>query len=234
MPFNVGGHIYNGGIADPQDYYNIVNRGLTFHLDASAPSSYPESGTTWFDLISSSTSGSLTNGPTFNSGNGGYINFDGTNDYVSCTTNITIGSAFSMESFIYINSRTNGDIIGSWNNPYRFLWRVNTSGYQLLAWNGGGPAQTTIATSVVSTGVWVYVVVTYDGTNVRFYNNAVLTDTNAKGLSIANFTAMQIGANTYDGVYFNGRIANTRIYNRQLAAAEILQNFNVQRSRFGI
>jgi hypothetical protein len=234
MPFNIGGYIYNGGIVETDSFKDIITRGLTQHLDASDAGSYPETGTTWFDISGNSNDGILTNGPTFNSGNGGYINFDGTNDYVSCTTNITMGTAFSMESFIYINSRTNGDIIGSWNNPFRFLWRVNTSGYQLLAWNGGGPAQETIATSVVSTGVWVYVVVTYDGTNVRFYNNAVLTDTNAKGLSIANFTAMQVGANTYDGVYFNGRIANTRIYTRTLAAAEILQNFNVQRGRFGI
>jgi len=234
MPFDIGGYIYNGGIADPADYLNIITRGLSWHLEAAAPSSYPETGTTWYDLISPSASGSLTNGPTFNSGNGGYISFDGTNDYISCTNNVTLGSAFSMESFIYINSRTNGDIMGSWNNPFRFLWRVNTSGYQLLAWNGGGPTNETLGTAIVSTGTWVYVAVTYDGTNVRFYNNAVLTDTNAKGFSVANFTAMQVGANTYDGVYFNGRIANTRIYTRTLSAAEILQNFNVQRSRFGI
>ena len=234
MPFNIGGHIYNGGAADPQDYLSILNRGLTMHLDASAPSSYPGSGTTWSDISGQANNGTLTNGPTFSTDGGGSIAFDGTNDYISCTTDITLGSAFSMESFIYISSRTNGDIIGSWNNPFRFLWRVNTSGYQLLAWNGGGPSQETVATSIVSTGTWVYVVVTYDGTNVRFYNNAVLTDTNARGLNIANFTAMQVGANTYDGVYFNGRIANTRIYTRTLAAAEILQNFNVQRSRFGI
>lgn len=234
MPFNIGGHIYNGGIADPQDYLSIVNRGITLHFDASAPSSYPGSGTALNDISGQSNSGVLTNGPTFSTDGGGSIAFDGTNDYISCTTNITLGSVFSMESFIFISSRTNGDIIGSWNNPFRFLWRVNSDGYQLFAWNGGGPSQTRIGTSIVSTGTWVYVVVTYDGTNLRFYNNATLTDTNAVGLSIANFTAMQIGANTYDNTYFNGRIANTRIYNRQLAAAEITQNFNVQRSRFNI
>ncbi len=212
----------------------IVTTGLTYSIDAGDKNSYAGSGTAWNDASGYGATGTLTNGPTFSNANGGYITFDGTNDYTSCTTNITLGSAFSMDAFIYINSRTNGDILGSWNNPFRFLWRVNTSGFQLLAWNGGGPSQETIATSVVSTGTWVYVAVTYDGANVRFYNNAVLTDTNARGFSVGNFTAMQVGANTYDGVYFNGRIAGAKIYNRTLSAIELQQNFTVQRKRFGI
>ena len=65
MPFNIGGYIYNGGIADPQDYYNIVNRGLAMNLDASAPSSYPGSGTVWSDISGQANNGTLTNGPTF-------------------------------------------------------------------------------------------------------------------------------------------------------------------------
>jgi hypothetical protein len=187
----------------------------------------------WADRTFNQNHGELINGVTYNSANGGSLVFDGTNDYISFVTNTTLSSSFSMECFIYINSRTNGDIISSWNNPFRFLWRVNNDGYQLIAWNGGG-SQTTIGTSIVNVGTWSHVVVTYDGTNIRFYNNAVLTDTNAKSFSIANFTAMQIGANTYDNVYFNGRISNAKIYNRTLSAQEVLQNYNAQKSRFGL
>ena len=83
MPFNIGGYIYNGGIADPADYYNIITRGLILHLDASAPSSYPGSGTTWSDISGNNHVGTLTNGPTFSTDGGGSIVFDGTNDYVT-------------------------------------------------------------------------------------------------------------------------------------------------------
>ena len=209
----------------------IVTSGLVLALDAADRNSYVSGSTVWNDVSGNGNNGTLTNGPTFSNNS---IVFDGIDDYISCITNITIGSAFSMESFIYINSRTGGDIMSSWNNPFKFLWRINTSGYQLIAWDGGGPAQETLGTSVVNTGTWVCIVVTYDGTNVRFYNNAVLTDTNAKTFSISNFIAMQIAANTYDNVYFDGKIANGKIYNRALSAQEILQNYNAQKSRFNL
>ena len=57
---------------------------LILNLDAGNPSSYPGSGTTWFDLTSNNNNGILINGPTFDSGNGGSITFDGIDDYVDC------------------------------------------------------------------------------------------------------------------------------------------------------
>jgi hypothetical protein len=39
--------------------------------------SYSGSGTTWTDRSGNGNSGTLTNGPTFDSGNGGSIDFDG-------------------------------------------------------------------------------------------------------------------------------------------------------------
>ena len=34
--------------------------------------------------------------------------------------------------------------------------------------------------------------------------------------------------------YFSGKISNTKIYNRALSAAEISQNFNALRGRYGL
>lgn len=51
----------------------IVNDGLIFYVDSINTRSYPGSGTTWTDMVGRK-SGTLTNGPTFNSG--GYINFN--------------------------------------------------------------------------------------------------------------------------------------------------------------
>ena len=59
----------------------IVTDGLVFAVDAANKKSYPGSGTTWTDLAGSN-DGTLTNGPTFDSGDGGSIVFDGTDDYV--------------------------------------------------------------------------------------------------------------------------------------------------------
>ena len=68
---------------------NIVTNGLVLNLDAANPRSYPPAynGTTWFDLSGNSNNGTLTNGPTYNTGSGGSIVFDGVDDYGSFIIN---------------------------------------------------------------------------------------------------------------------------------------------------
>lgn len=61
---------------------NTVTDGLVLLLDAANTKSYPTTGTTWTDLSRSCYNGTLTNGPTFNSSNGGSIVFDGVDDYI--------------------------------------------------------------------------------------------------------------------------------------------------------
>ena len=60
----------------------IIQDGLVLYLDAANTKSYPTTGTTWSDLSRRGNNGTLTNGPTFNSSNGGIIVFDGINNYV--------------------------------------------------------------------------------------------------------------------------------------------------------
>ena len=88
----------------------VVTDGLVFYVDAGNGSSYPGSGTTWSDLIGSN-DGTLTNGPTYDSGNGGSIVFDGTNDYVG---SINLGITFSDITFSCWVKRigTQGDYTG--------------------------------------------------------------------------------------------------------------------------
>jgi len=64
------------------DAISIVTSGLVFYVSAAESTSYPGSGTTWTDISTNSNNGTLTNGPTFDSGDGGSIVFDGTDDYV--------------------------------------------------------------------------------------------------------------------------------------------------------
>ena len=73
------------GFSNPSRVANstIVSSGLVLHLDAGNASSYPGSGTTLTDLSGSGNNGTLVNGPTYSSANGGSLSFDGVNDYVS-------------------------------------------------------------------------------------------------------------------------------------------------------
>jgi hypothetical protein len=67
---------------------SIATNGLVLCLDAANRKSYPGSGTTWTDLSGNGNNGTLTNGPTYSSANGGSLSFDGTNDVVNSTTSI--------------------------------------------------------------------------------------------------------------------------------------------------
>jgi hypothetical protein len=70
----------------------IITEGLVLSLDAGNVKSYPGSGTVWTDKSGYGYNGALTNGPTFNSSNGGSIVFDGTNDFINVSTGFTFAN----------------------------------------------------------------------------------------------------------------------------------------------
>jgi hypothetical protein len=94
------------------------------------------------------------------------------------------------------------------------------------------------ATTYAINNKWNHIVATFDGTNKRIYVNGVLraTSANLTGTVTQNSTGPAfVGAyGNFGGYFFNGRIAQTRVYNRALSSDEIKQNFNAQRGRFGI
>jgi len=88
----------------------IVTNGLVLALDAADRNSYISGSTTWRDLTSNSFNGTLTNGPTFNSANGGSIVFDGVDDYAPLTGTINLGNTFTILSWIKLSTLAGGDI----------------------------------------------------------------------------------------------------------------------------
>jgi hypothetical protein len=216
----------------------IVTDGLVLCLDAANKKSYPGSGTTWNDLSGNNNNGTLTNGPTFNSVNLGSLVFDGVNDYFVTSQNDN-------------NAITNGITMSLWT---KFTTRgvlvplskgLKTTGHYEIWFNNGifncyffdlGTGSYQNSTVAVNNGNWNFLVVTYDNANVRFYRNGINIRTNAiSTTSIPTMNAtIDIGRSAQDGLYFSGNIAQASIYNRALSAAEIQQNFNAIRGRFGI
>lgn len=240
MPFNIGGHIYNGTHADVEDYKNIITRGLVLHLDASALESYPTTGTDWSDISSQINNGILTNGPTFNSSNGGYFTLDGTNDYVGITNNdsLNISTTITLESWIYAtstsatqnvickssNTQNTGYIFprtdNNWTSIYFYL---HIGGWQILN------------TTFPSLNTWHHTAATYDGSTMIIYINGTQVTTKAQtGTITTNTNILAIGQQTGYGEYFGGRVGGVKVYNRSLAATEISHNYNTQKSRFGL
>ena len=97
--------------------------------------------------------------------------------------------------------------------------------------------------TTIGTNVWNHIAVTYNSTTktASFYINGSLNSSvsnsniveQSSGTQTLSIAAARVGQPNQLG-YLNGSIANVLAYNRVLSATEILQNYNAQKSRFGL
>ena len=83
---------------------NIVTNGLVLSLDAANPKSYVSGSTTWNDISRGGNNGTLINGPTFNSANGGSIVFDGVNDFISLSGPYSLTKNYTLRFIFKTNT----------------------------------------------------------------------------------------------------------------------------------
>jgi len=229
------------------DYPAIVTNGLVLNLDAGFTPSYSTTGTTWYDVSSGGNNGALTNGPTFSSANSGSIVFDGVDDYVSLpNTSLLRPTVFTVISWVNCsvangNQKTIFSIYAQvsgvagfgfqhWNgangnNRIRFFLGNNTFTYGEYTGSINVPINT-----------WNQIGVSYDGTTMIIYVNGTADGSNTYTSGCvydAVNNLVQVGSVQNSG-YFPGNIATTYLYNRALAASEVLQNYNSTKGRFGL
>jgi len=158
---------------------DIVADGLVLYLDAGSPNSYrPDFGTTWKDMSGFNNSGSLINGPTYSSANGGSIVFDGVDDYIDCGNQASIQLVGDMSILSWIKvtdfSKFNGIVgktTGNIANPYDYYLFQSSGIPTFIRGSGGSTYASFNATSPPSLGVWQNIAVTMLGTQVTHYLN---------------------------------------------------------------
>jgi len=221
---------------------NIVTDGLVFAVDAANPSSYVSGSTIWKDQTVSQNNGTLTNGPTFDSGNGGSIDFDGGNDYVDCGDNTITKPSGPMTIEYWFkgqSSSANATGIGTTGNS-------GSRGY-LLGFNNGSiiyffiPSSSTSQkyityNTTIDTNKWYCLTGVYNpSTYVRIYVNGVQvansTSSIPSSLYTSNGISLKLGRRG-DGIGFLGKISNFKLYHKVLSATEVLHNYNALKSRF--
>ena len=238
----------------------IVTSGLILSVDGADNNSYPDSGTTWTDLINSR-NGTLTNSPSFTTDKGGAIDFDGSNDYVTFGDDDAFSfgdgsndSPLSIDAWINMDDATNFTVLvkGTYQNTGEFHFRTNASDKLHLVLYEGASYQAQLPDTAQTSleGQWINVTATYNGVGggsanegIKFYINSAIQATSAA--TGGSYTAMENGsvaleigresrtsASSY--TYSNGKIACVRLYGKELSQNEINQNFNAQRSRFGV
>lgn len=226
----------------------IITNGLKFYLDAANNRSYVSGSTVWNDLSKSNINGTLTNGPTYNSSNGGSIVFDGVDDGVITPLNTLTSSTNSLSFNFWISSTAqtavNQTILGkdtNGTNGHLLIRRFANSDTLAYNYSTGAGAVQTQSTSYFTgyNNTWVNVQITanYNSTAINIYRNGVLvTSTTMTTPVFPNTTAaLLVGSFVSVGFLpFSGKIANASIYDRELTQAEVLQNYNSTKTRFGL
>ena len=244
MPLNIGGNLINSEIVKRYPTTKGSKAGLVFHLDAAVPESYVGSGTTWYDLSGNIYNGTLTNGPTYSSNNNGYISFDGVDDYVTMGTAMdftTYTNGFTIDLWTYPTAATFGAMFSSAWGTSGTQWQVYVR-YNTLSQFGttqrySGTQNDFDTSNVFPINNWYNVVVTSNNTTCYIYVNGTSQVSNVTG-QINNQDAsreVRLGNfKNYSAAQYNGRIANCRVYNRALSSSEIIENYNIQKGRFGL
>jgi hypothetical protein len=210
-------------------------------LDAGNPASYPGSGTTWTDTVGSIPF-TLVNGPTYNSGNGGYLQFDPNNgQYGYSNTNLGTLANWSIEAWHYYDGTNTAA------GPNIFTEYQYGGGPINLGLGSGGGGATDLqawyyapgfrATPgyTLTPGNWYQIVGTFNGTTLNLYVNNTLVET-ANSTDPAVSTPIGYGLMTrWDpGGHWGGRLAILNLYNSDIGLGGVTSTWNANRSRFGL
>jgi hypothetical protein len=230
---------------------SIITDGLILNYDFGSAETYPGTGTLAQNLVGTGLTGTLTNGPVYSTNSGGSIYLDGANDYIGVNNNSALQPAnLTLELWFKLNV-----VLSSQPTAYPLLldkYNLPTlTGYRLLFEKGVDELQFTMFDSVQDNKVaitgagaklstnWNSVYGTFDGTSTKIYLNGVLQQTLSRVFSISyNNEDLYLGA-FYETIlgfqhYINAYLGNVRIYNRALSDAEIAQNFNATRNKYGL
>ena len=220
----------------------IITNGLVLALDAANKKSYPGSGTVWSDLSGNANTGTLTNGPTFDSSNNGSIVFDGVNDYVECgnDTSLRLTTELTLESWVkktttdsYHHIISKFALTGSYS-----IGSFQTSGYLFFirSTNGTNQGITDTFDINICDGNWKHIVCSYNSTTSTLLMaiNGAIQQSTISGAIFDSTVNVNVGRRTTVGQYYPANIASSRIYNRALTATEVLQNYNSTKDRFGL
>ena len=221
---------------------SIIRDGLEIYLDAGQTESYPGSGTTWTDLSGNGRNLSLVNSPTFTTN---YLTFNGTSQYANFAALSTINIT-SISIFMWVYPVSDGTFLSllgqqAINSGYHHVSIdiISTGVFRTGIWNGTGVSFS--SSSAQTFNRWYYIGFTYTGTTLIGYLNGVSFGSPEAftwsrpnplhfGVCATDSTIITGGVNAYG----DGRVSVVKLYNRALSSSEILQNFNADRTRYGV
>jgi len=232
----------------------LVKTNLILQLDATSSVSYPGSGTTWYDLSGTNNNFTLNNASAFNSSGPKYMDFNGSYGAAYTSTDITLASTVTYMVWTRVKNSTSDwrtltrANSGSGNHhviiesgSYRLGMYNNSGQNSPSAFNDSGFLQTNLPNYGTSNWACLYWRFNTSSPYYQFsYNDTPGTIRGSSTATGSQYNTTGFGsigaynANNGSPSQFWGDISQFYAYNRLLTDAELLQNFNATRSKFGI
>lgn len=227
---------------------DIISSGLVLYVNASNSTSYPGSGTTWYDLTSNANNGTIVNTFTYASQS---INFPSLNNvYVNHGTpsslNNLSGSSFNV--VIKPNSWLAKSLMykSDSNNQAGFFFEMTNNAFGLAIVASNTNARRIASTTSVTTSTFNMLTATWDGTSLAsstiklYINGTEITTYSTDQNGLGNHTTDAAepfylgfnGSGTQD--WFTGYMGAAFVYNRVLSGAEVLQNYNTLKPTYSL
>ena len=258
---NIGSvYIYDRALSDAEIKQNyeatksrfaprITKSGLVGNWDAGDPESY-SGGSTWKDtangVVGIYYNDTSVANAAFSNNNGGYMEFDGTDDYVvvSDVSHLDLRDKLTMSCWAWFDGDGDG-----YNTIVFGKEKASSAQYSMVRMNEDNTLDVGIHTgswtdfrssTALSDDTWYHLSATYDRSNVKLYINGSLDTTIAETDAISGDSQrFVIGGvdwqnnSTVPDHPMNGRVAIVRMYNKALSATEIMDNYNKTKARFG-
>jgi hypothetical protein len=231
---------------------NIIQSGLVLSLDAGNIRSYPGSGDTIYNIVPSTVYPSMIlYGDTANYGSigNGVVTLGGASNNTSSGTILrgignlgaTVNSDFTSMGWQYRTSSKSGEVLSYRETSFRLAFDIEDN--SMIFYQRELVSPFTINSTSVSVtnalNVWNHFALVRSGNSWSFYKNGSLIGTNTfTPTETLSGGAFHIGGAWSDDDYLsncmNGNVGPTMHYVRALSASEILQNFNMTKTRFGL
>jgi hypothetical protein len=238
-------HVYNVGLTAGAVYENYINTkpsyipdvvasDLTLQLDVANPTSY-SSGSTWNDVSGLGNNITLTGSPTYTNTSPAYLTFNGTSQYgTGSATNVVPQTSYTKSAWFYLNGYQDNNIVSG--DGHFIYMGPGGSTQKIYCGHANWPLFTAYpSAATINLNTWYNVTLTFNTTDgMKLYINGVLDSTYTANKS-AHSGSGTVNVATYSGGnLLNGRISKVYCYSRSLTDAEVLQNYNSDKSQFGL
>ncbi len=198
----------------------IVTEGLIGCWDANMKSS-ADSGAKLYDRVGS-------NDATLYNGN--CLDFDGTDDNIYTTSDITMSGACTVALWVYSETGTNYIFSNRSGGPVSLMWRLynNYLDYYYYV----APWKSMLSTSTISLNTWTHIAWTRSSDNyISFFINGELDkrDQATNGSDVDTSTTVNGPVNIVGGYWgsadFNGKMADFKVFSVELSPAQIKEMY---------